>query len=116
VTLGNAAAIRAGPVVNGVELPGMETMKMIRLALCSASTKPIARFFFALFVATLPGVALAAPKGVSYSNAPSQIDAYDYAEVTATVDSPDARNPFVDATLTGTFETEDGSQHWNVEG
>jgi hypothetical protein len=45
---------------------GMETMKMIRFALCSASTKPIARFFFGLFVATLPGVALAAPKGVSY--------------------------------------------------
>src|ERR1700736_536261 len=94
----------------------METMKMIRITLCPASTKPIARLFLALFIGTLPGVVLAAPKGVSYSNAPSQIDAYDYAEITAIVDYPDARDPFVDATLTGSFETEDGSQRWNVEG
>lgn len=94
----------------------LETMKMVRLTLCPASTKLIARFFLALFVGMLPGVAAAAPKSVSYSNAPSQIEAYDYAEITATVAFPDARNPFEDATLTGTLETEDGSHHWNVEG
>jgi hypothetical protein len=94
----------------------METMKMIRLTLCPSSTKMIARFFLALYVGALPGVVLAARTSVSYSNAPSQIDAYDYAEITATVASPDARDPFEDVTLTGTLESEDGIHHWNVDG
>jgi len=66
----------------------METMKMIRLTPCPVSTKGIARFFLSLFVGTLPGAALAAPKSVFYSNAPSQINAYEYAEIMATVASP----------------------------
>jgi len=80
------------------------------------SPKLIARFLLALSVATLPARVLAAPKDVSYSNAPSEVEAYDYAEVAATLNSPDARNPFTDATLTGTLEAEDGSQRWNVDG
>ncbi len=38
------------------------------------------------------------------------------ARAPAAIDAPDAHNPFVDATLTGAFETADGHQHWNVEG
>src|SRR3979409_1466567 len=91
-------------------------MKTIRLTLCPVFAKPIPRFSFALLVATLPIVALAARKDVSYSNAPSQVEAYDYAEVSATLSFPDARNPFTDATLSGRLEAEDGSQHWNVDG
>jgi len=91
-------------------------MKRIRLTLCPVSPKLIARFLLALSVATLPARVLAAPKDVSYSNAPSEVEAYDYAEVAATLNSPDARNPFTDATLTGTLEAEDGSQRWNVDG
>ncbi len=68
------------------------------------------------FAALSQGVASAAPKTVSYSTVPSPIDAYDYVEVTATIESPDARNPFEDATLTGTLSTSDGSGHWEVEG
>ncbi len=91
-------------------------MKRIRLTLCPVSPKLIARLLLALSVATLPARVLAAPKDVSYSNAPSEVEAYDYAEVAATLKSPDARNPFTDATLTGTLEAEDGSQRWNVDG
>jgi Protein of unknown function (DUF4038)/Domain of unknown function (DUF5060)/Putative collagen-binding domain of a collagenase len=72
--------------------------------------------FLASLIALLPSVSLAAPASVSYSTAPSQVDAYDFAEITATVASPDAHDPFEDATLTGTLTTEDGSHHWDVEG
>ncbi|MGB6723100.1 MAG: DUF4038 domain-containing protein [Terracidiphilus sp.] len=64
----------------------------------------------------LPAISFAAPKDVSYSIPPFQIAAYDYAEITATVISPDAQDPFEDAALTGTLETEDGNLHLNVDG
>ena len=72
--------------------------------------------FLACLIALLPGVSLAAPASVSYSTAPVQIEAYDFAEITATVASPDAHDPFEDATLTGTLTTQDGARHWDVEG
>jgi hypothetical protein len=59
---------------------------------------------------------MAAPSGVSFSQSAQQIDRYDYVEITATVESPSARNPFEDAALTGTVETEDGKSHWTVDG
>ena len=62
--------------------------------------------FLASLITLLPSVSLAAPASVSYSTAPSQIDAYDFAEITATVASPDTHDPFEDATLTGTLTTE----------
>ena len=76
----------------------------------------LARLLFASILTLLPGVCLAAPASVSFSTAPTQVEAYDFAEITATVASPDARDPFEDATLTGSFATEDGSRHWDVEG
>ncbi len=72
--------------------------------------------FLACLIALLPGVSLAAPASVSYSTAPVQIEAYDFAEITATVALPDAHDPFEDATLTGTLTTQDGARHWDVEG
>jgi hypothetical protein len=63
-----------------------------------------------------PVSTFAAPNGVTFSPASSQVARYDFIEITATVNAPDARNPFEDATFTGTFETSDGAQHWNVEG
>lgn len=59
--------------------------------------------------------ALAAPKGVSFTLSASRMEAYDYVEITANVDGPDARNPFADATLHGDFQTADGSQR-SVDG
>jgi len=69
-----------------------------------------------LFIGLLLGTASALPQKVTFSVAPQQLDAFDYVEITATVDAPDVHNPFVDATLTGIFEEVDGRQHWNIEG
>jgi hypothetical protein len=95
----------------------METaMKTIPLALCPVSPKLMVRFLLALSVGILPAVVFAAPQDVSYSNPPPDVEAYDYAEVSATIRSPDARNPFTDATLSGTLEAEDDRQSWKVGG
>jgi hypothetical protein len=87
---------------------------MITLQLLHAHT--LARLCLASILAMLPGVCLAAPASVSYSTAPAQVGAYDFAEITATVASPDAHDPFEDATLTGSFAAEDGSHRRDVEG
>ncbi len=63
-----------------------------------------------------PAFVNAAPGAVTFSQSSSQIDRYDFVEITATVTTPDARNPFEDATLTGTMQTADGSHSWPVEG
>lgn len=71
---------------------------------------------FLALAGVVPLCAAAAPRGVTFSEAPSHVDVFDYAEVAATVDGPDAANPFEDATLSGTLETADGSRRWNVDG
>ena len=57
-----------------------------------------------------------AASNVSFSQATNTVEAYDFIEVTARVDEPDARNPFLDATLTGSFAKADGSERKTVEG
>jgi hypothetical protein len=63
-----------------------------------------------------PASLRAAPGGVTFSQSAAQVDRYDFVEITATISAPDARNPFTDATLTGTMEAQNGAQHWAVEG
>jgi hypothetical protein len=58
----------------------------------------------------------AAPRNISFSPPPAVVDAYDFVEIAASVDQPDARNPFVEASLSGEFETAGGARHWPVEG
>ncbi|HEY6290623.1 MAG TPA: DUF5060 domain-containing protein [Terriglobia bacterium] len=58
----------------------------------------------------------AAPRDVQFSQSANAVDAYDFVEITAGVIGPDATNPFMDATLTGSFEAADGSRKWTVEG
>src|SRR5689334_15684429 len=53
---------------------------------------------------------------VSFSQPVETVEAYDYVEVTARVDNPDAANPFLDATLTGSFSKVDGTDPKSVEG
>ena len=72
-------------------------------------------FLFALAALT-PSMLPASPADVSFSQPAAQIARFDYVEISATVGAPDARNPFVDASLLGTLETADGSHHWAVEG
>jgi hypothetical protein len=64
------------------------------------------------FTPLLPG----APGDVSFSQAAQSVDAYDFVEITVTVASPDARNPFTDATLLGSFRKSGATQRTDVEG
>jgi len=67
-------------------------------------------------LACFPAVSAAVANGVSFSIPPASIEAYDYVEIAATIANPDAANPFMDASLSGTFQTADGSKKWNVDG
>ncbi len=69
-----------------------------------------------LLIAGAAGCSSGARGEVSFSLSGPNIDAYDFAEVTATVSGPAASHPFIDATLTGSFETADGTKRWQVEG
>jgi hypothetical protein len=78
--------------------------------------KPAMQALTISFVACLPAVSAASPNGVNFSSPAAAIEAYDYVEIVATLDKPEAANPFLDASLSGTFQTADGSKKWNVDG
>jgi uncharacterized protein DUF5060 len=66
--------------------------------------------------AVLAPVLTGAPCEVSFSQPAASVEAYDFVEVTVNVAGPDARNPFIDATLTGAFGKAGGSAKTQVEG
>lgn len=73
----------------------------------------------ALALAALSALAsdeYAAPADVSFKPSASSVDAYDFVEVTIAIAKPDARNPFTDASVTGSFEPENGGQGSHVDG
>ena len=75
------------------------------------------RTFKAILVAAaIPAAGFGVPGGATFSQSAQQIERYDFVEIIAAVASPDARNCFEDATMTGTVETQDGARKWNVEG
>src|ERR1051325_11639272 len=53
---------------------------------------------------------------VSFSQPLETVEAYDFVEVTARVDKPDAKNPFIEATVTGSFSKADGTDRKTIEG
>ena len=53
---------------------------------------------------------------VTFSQSVQRLEAYDFVEITASVPSPGWGNPFTLATLSGFFETVDGSRRWPIEG
>jgi hypothetical protein len=57
----------------------------------------------------------AAPKAISFSQSSQSVETYDYVEINAQVQTPDASNPFVDASLSGSFGRLGGEQG-KVEG
>jgi len=67
------------------------------------------------FLASMP-LSVWAAGTVSFSQPIASVEAYDYVEVIATVDKPDVRNPFLDASLSGSFGKADGSDRRNIEG
>ena len=60
--------------------------------------------------------AFAAPLNVTFAQQASSVDAYDFVEVAVNVKNPDARNPFMDVSVSGSFEMPNTGQHWNVDG
>jgi len=75
-----------------------------------------ALILFAFELTCLAPSVFAEPKGVEFSRPQDSVEAYDFVEITATVDRPDVANPFTDTYLSGTFKTRDGSKTWNVDG
>src|SRR5438093_6431392 len=69
-----------------------------------------------LLVLVLPPALPGAPKKVSFSQPAASVAAYDFVEVTANVEGPDAHNPFTDATLRGSFGKASGSGSTAVDG
>lgn len=56
------------------------------------------------------------PSHVSFAQSSQTVDAYDFVEITANVALPRAANPFADSDFDGSFESQDGTKHWNVQG
>src|SRR5689334_3979541 len=69
-----------------------------------------------LCVLSLMTSATWAASNVSFSQEAETVEAYDFVEVTVRVDKPEARNPFLDATVTGSFSKADGAERKSVEG
>jgi len=62
------------------------------------------------------GAAIGAPGKVSFGQSAPSIDAYDFVEITTTVTAPDARNPFTDVSVRGSFESVKDGRRWDVDG
>lgn len=56
-----------------------------------------------------------AAAAVTFSQSAPRVETYDFVEVTAGIDSPGTRNPFTDASLSGTF-TRQGAEPVQVDG
>jgi Domain of unknown function (DUF5060) len=75
----------------------------------------ITGFIGLILLALIPSL-VGAPKSVSFSQPAGNVEAYDYVEVAAQMNEPDARNPFLEATLSGSFAKADGTDRKDVEG
>jgi hypothetical protein len=75
----------------------------------------VSQVLLAILVLKAP-LLTAAPRKVSFSQASDSVEAYDFVEVVAQVDGPDAVNPFLDATLTGSFGSAGAGAPTPVEG
>jgi len=68
-----------------------------------------------LSIALVSSTAWAA-SSVSFSQPAETVEAYDFVEVTVRVDNSEARNPFLDATVTGAFSKANGTDRKSIEG
>jgi hypothetical protein len=63
-----------------------------------------------------PCLGWATPREVSFAASAITVEAYNFAEVTVTVSSPDVRNPFTDASVEGFFEKVGDAKRVQVAG
>src|SRR6516164_1635176 len=59
---------------------------------------------------------LGAPRDVSFSQSATSVEAYDFIEVAVNIAGPDARNPYTDAQLHGSFGKAGSGERINVDG
>jgi Protein of unknown function (DUF4038)/Domain of unknown function (DUF5060) len=71
--------------------------------------------FWTLVLALLR-ISLGVPKIVSFSQSTASVDAYDFVELTVSVEGFDATNPFTDAAVTGSFGKSGGPERTKVDG
>jgi hypothetical protein len=71
---------------------------------------------FLLLALAMPPVCSAAPRDVTFSQSAASVEAYDFVEITASVAGADARNPFTDAALAGTFGKNSSAMRLSVDG
>ena len=76
-------------------------MKISRFSESRVPVNVVSRIFLGSLIALSPAASLAVPASVSYSSAPSQIEAYDFVEITATVLSPTRMIPLRTQRLPG---------------
>jgi hypothetical protein len=69
-----------------------------------------------LLTLALPLALRGAPREVSFVQSATSVPAYDFVEVAVNVAGPDARNPFTDATLRGSFGKAGDSKRTVVDG
>ena len=56
------------------------------------------------------------PVSVTFSQSAQEVEPYDFIELTARVSAPRARNPFLDASIHGTFAMLHGNERWQIDG
>jgi hypothetical protein len=79
--------------------------------------KPFLLLFALLFPTSFPSNAHAAvSRDVSLSAPPATVETYDVLELTASTSSPNATNPFTDASLEGDFLLAGSGKSWHVSG
>jgi len=69
-----------------------------------------------LIAVGLPMALAGAPSGVSFSQAASRVETYDFVEVIATIAKPDAGNPFTAAALSGSLMKAGSGERMAVDG
>src|SRR5690349_24222296 len=92
------------------------TMYLSRLYHSKNAVLPAKVLLFLITSFSLGSCHRISPAFVSFSQSASEIQAYDFVEVTAKVSLPHASNPFTDAEFSGWFEPADHSRRWQVEG
>jgi len=63
-----------------------------------------------------PSLLLARPGDISFSTRPHRVEVFDIFELSVSVSSPDAANPFTDASLEGDFVLPSANKSWHVSG
>jgi hypothetical protein len=83
---------------------------LVKMSLCGLAVTAL------LMAAGSARTVVAAPASVSFSQSSASVEAYDFVEVTISVASPDAKNPFTDAAVEAQFGKTGESKRLSVEG